>query len=258
MLTVQGVTVRRGGRALIEDHHWTVPDGAVTVVLGPNGAGKTTALKVLSGDLRPDAGQVWLNDRPLPDWPVQELACRRAVVPQAGALAFPFTVEEVVTMGRAPHRRRSWAARDAAVVADALSATDLTALAQRPYPGLSGGEKQRVHLARALAQLDGAPDGQRTLLLDEPTAALDPAHQHQCMRLARRMADDGAAVAVILHDLALALRYADRLVLLRQGRVMAEGPVADTATADILSAVYDCPVRLLRVPGEALPVVVTG
>lgn len=258
MISVESVTVRRGRRTLIDRQSWHAPAGAVTAVLGPNGAGKSTVLKVITGEMTPDEGHVAVDGRDLTEWSPAALACCRAVVPQSSELAFPFTVEDVVMMGRAPHRKRSWAARDASVVAKALAAVDLTDLAGQRYPSLSGGERQRVHLARALAQIDGAPDGRRALLLDEPTAALDPAHQHQVMGLLRRLAAAGVAVVVILHDLALALRYADHMVLLRRGRVVASGAARETATAETLSAVYDCPIRLVQVPGEAAPVVLTG
>ena len=157
VLSAAGLTVRRGGRALLEDASLSLAPGRVTAVIGPNGAGKSTLLRAITGDLRPDAGSVSFRGRPLADWPVAELARHRAVLPQESDLSFPFRVEEVVRLGRIPHPGGGDSAHDKIVALDCLRQVDLSALADRVYPTLSGGEKQRVHLARALAQLRPAP-----------------------------------------------------------------------------------------------------
>jgi iron complex transport system ATP-binding protein len=243
VLSAAGLSVRRGDRALLEDASLALAPGRVTAVIGPNGAGKSTLLRAITGDLRPDAGSVSFLGRPLADWPVAELARHRAVLPQESDLSFPFRVEEVVRLGRIPHPGGGDSSHDKIVALDCLRQVDLSALADRVYPTLSGGEKQRVHLARALAQLRPAPGvptpAARALLLDEPTASLDLSHQHAVLALARELAlREGVAVLAILHDLNLVLSYADDLVVLRRGRVVASGPAATTLTPALIQDVF--------------------
>lgn len=266
-LVATAITVRRGGRALLDAASITLTPGRVTAVVGPNGAGKSTLLRVLSGELAPDAGSVSVQGRPLAAWPAAELARVRAVLPQESDLRFPFRVTEVVRLGRIPHPGGGDTLADHAIAAAALARVDLTPLADRLYPSLSGGEKQRVHLARALAQLQPAPppppssfiphpsslrpppSSPRVLLLDEPTAALDLAHQHSVLALARELAlGEGVAVLAILHDLNLVLAYADDLVVLSGGRVVASGPVEATLTPELVREVFAVPARLLPSP----------
>lgn len=255
VLTASGLVVRRGGRALLNDVALSLPPGRVTAVIGPNGAGKSTLLRTLSGELTPDAGAVAFLSSPLSAWPVADLARRRAVLPQESDLRFPFRVEEVVRLGRIPHPGGGDTAHDRALALDALRQVDLAPLADRLYPTLSGGEKQRVHLARALAQLQPAagvpaPLG-RVLLLDEPTASLDLAHQHGVLALARDFAlREHVAVLAILHDLNLVLAYADDVHVLHHGRVVASGPVTETLRPGLIHEVFGVPARSLELPGS--------
>ena len=193
--------------------------GRVAAILGPNGAGKSTLLGLLAGLVEPAHGQVLLQDKAVTAHPPEHIARWRAVMPQDTAVAFDFTVREVVDMGRYPHRRQP-SSNEALVVDAAMQATGVAHLAGRSVTTLSGGERARTHLARALAQIwEPLPDvPHRWLLLDEPTAALDLAHQHQTLRLLRHWAmQHGVGVVVVLHDLNLALRYAHDAVLLAQG-----------------------------------------
>ena len=227
-----GALVRAGGRSLLDGVSARLAPARLTAILGPNGAGKSTLLSLLAGARIPDRGEVLLDGRPLPAWHAPALALRRAVVPQEGTMAFEFTAREVAELGRYPHRRRP-APDEYAVVGQALAATGVAGLAPRIFNTLSGGEKARVHLARALAQVwTPLPCGSaRWLLLDEPTAALDLAHQHGTLRLLRQWAhDQGCGVAVVLHDLNLALRYADDVLLLCQGRIAEAGAAHEVLT----------------------------
>ncbi|MFD8252038.1 heme ABC transporter ATP-binding protein [Streptomyces werraensis] len=237
----EGVSVRLGDRQVLTDVGVRVRAGEVLALVGPNGAGKSTLLSVLAADLPPAAGAVRIHDREAAEWPAPELALRRAVLPQSTALSFPFTVEEVVRMGRAP-----WTGarpeEDEAAVAEAMAATEVAAFAARPFSALSGGERARVALARVLAQR--AP----LLMLDEPTAALDLRHQELVLRLCRERARAGDAVVVVLHDLGLAAAYAHRVAVLRAGRVAADGPPEEIFTESLLSEVYDQPVEVLPHP----------
>ncbi len=242
VLIARDLLVRRGGRALLDRAGIELLPGRVTAVVGPNGAGKSTLLRVLSGEIAPDAGWVRFHGRGPTEWSAAELARRRAVLPQESDLRFPFRVEEVVRLGRTPHPGAGETARDRMITADALARVGLTALADRIYPTLSGGERQRVQLARVLAQLastDGAHVPGRVMLLDEPTSALDLAHQIGVLELARRLArDEGVAVLAVLHDLNLALACADDVTALKDGRVFAAGPAADTLTPSLVAELF--------------------
>ncbi|WP_459546323.1 heme ABC transporter ATP-binding protein [Nocardia sp. X0981] len=231
-----------GTRRVLDDIDFEVTAGEVVALVGPNGAGKSTLLAVLAGELAPGRGHVELDGRTLTHWTPLDMARRRAVLPQSHTVGFPFTAAEVIAMGRAPWQRTTRADADDAVIAAAMAATDSTHLAGRAFPSLSGGERARVALARVLAQ-DTA-----TLLLDEPTAALDLGHQEAVLTLAADRADRGAAVVVVLHDLASAAAYADRVAVLDGGRLAAAGPPRDVLTGDLLSRVYRYPVEVLDHP----------
>ncbi|MBT0992721.1 heme ABC transporter ATP-binding protein [Cellulomonas sp. DKR-3] len=237
-LTAHGVRVVLGGRPVVDGVDVAVAAGQVHALVGPNGAGKSTLLAVLAGDRTPDAGEVRLAGEPLPA--AAELARRRAVLLQEHTLTFPFTAEQVVAMGRAPWRGTPAADQDEVVVDAALRATDVGHLAVRTFPTLSGGEKARTAFARVLAQ------GTGVLLLDEPTAALDIAHQEQVLGIARRCAGLGMAVVVVLHDLSLAAAYADRVTVLERGGVAATGTPDEVLTPELLTRVYAHPIDVIR------------
>jgi iron complex transport system ATP-binding protein len=258
MLETQDVWVEAGGHALLAGVAAAFMPGRVTAIIGPNGAGKTTLLRVLSGEIAPTRGEARLDGECLRSFSAAALAQRRAVVPQASAVAFPFTVREVVLLG-VTVPGFGLADTAARVQADkALDDMDLLAFADRLYPTLSGGERQRVHVARALCQLAVAPlhrTETRCLLLDEPTASLDLAHQGQVLAAMRRQADHGYIVLTILHDLNLAAALADHLVLLAGGRVMAAGPPRDVLQDELLTASYGCRVMANRIPDDGRPFV---
>ncbi|MFE2872298.1 heme ABC transporter ATP-binding protein [Embleya sp. NPDC059259] len=239
----EDVTYGITGRNLVDGVSLTVRHGEIVAVLGPNGAGKSTLLGLLTGDLTPHHGTVRIADRALADYSQRDLALRRGVLPQSVTLSFPFTVDEVVRMGRAPHAGLPSDESEDTIVARCLAETDVAHLADRVYPSLSGGERARVSLARVLAQ--GAP----VLFLDEPTAALDLKHTEDVLRLARDRARRGDAVVIVLHDLNLAAAYADRIALLARGRLVGCGPPEEVCTAPVLTELYGHPVDVLRRPG---------
>ncbi len=247
-LTAEGLGYRAGRQALLEAIDLEVQPGQLIAVLGPNGAGKSTLLRLLAGELTPSQGTLQLNGRRYTNWRRGEIARQLAVLPQRSSLGFAFTALEVVLMGRIPHA--SGQTRDLEIARDCLRETDCSHLGDRPFPVLSGGEQQRVHLARVLAQLHSdAPRSPRYLLLDEPTAALDPAHQLLTLQLARHQADQGIGVLVILHDLNLAARFADRVLLLQQGRTLALGATEQVLTAARLSDLFELPMQVIDHPG---------
>ncbi|MFI8565913.1 heme ABC transporter ATP-binding protein [Rhodococcus sp. NPDC078407] len=249
-LVARGVFARRGNATVLSDVHLDVVAGEILALVGPNGAGKSTLLSVLAGDTAPSAGSVLLGDEPLPRIRTVDVARRRAVLPQQHSVGFSFTADQIVRMGRAPWVGTSAAHDDDARVAAAMSACDVATFAHRPFASLSGGEQARVALARVITQ-DTA-----TIMLDEPTAALDLGHQESVMAVARSLAAAGRAVVVVLHDLGLAAAYADRVAILDSGLLVAVGPPRDVLTAARLARVYGHPVDVFDHPdtGEQLVV----
>jgi iron complex transport system ATP-binding protein len=258
MLEAERLTIAVDNRALLADVDFAVRPGCIAAIIGPNGAGKTTLLRALAGELAPTGGDVRLDGRDLRALRPVELARRRAVVPQASVLAFPFTVAEVVMLGVTVPGFGAPGPAAAAAAREALDAVAMTPFASRLYGTLSGGERQRVHIARALCQLATAPHlpGEtRCLLLDEPTSSLDLAHQVHVLAALRRQAARGTAVVAVLHDLNLAAALADALILLAGGRVAAVGPPAQVLDDDLLTRAYGCTVRTNRVPDGGQPFV---
>jgi iron complex transport system ATP-binding protein len=253
MLRAQNLQIRRGRKIVLTDITLELKPGEVLGVLGPNGAGKSTLLGALCGELQADHGSVWLDERELNHWAGAQRAQRLAVLPQVSTLDFAFRVEEVVGMGRLPYQ--SGRVRDDEIVAAALHAADARHLSGRSYLALSGGERQRVHLARVLAQLWPGEAGQ-TLLLDEPTSMLDPLHQHTTLQAVREFANRGAAVLVILHDLNLAARYCDRLLLLEGGRPVALDTPEQVLRPEPLKAVFGLEVLVQPHPERGHPLII--
>ncbi|MTI13620.1 heme ABC transporter ATP-binding protein [Sansalvadorimonas verongulae] len=261
-LDVNGVSVRRSGRLLLDNVSFTARPGEVVALLGPNGAGKSTLFKVVTDEMPADGGDVIFNGKPVNDWDLGERALMLGILPQSSSLNFPFAVGEVVLLGRSPCS--TGREENAAIVHKALEKVDALHLKERNYTTLSGGEKQRVHLARVLTQIWTEPQssssslGPRLLLLDEPTSALDPAHQHQTLRIAREFARHNVAVVVILHDLNLASQYSDRLVMLCNGQVRAEGTPHDVLKPALLKELLDIDVCIIPHPVNGYPLVVAA
>jgi len=246
MITAEDLTIRAGRSTLIDRVSLALKPGAVTAIVGPNGAGKSTLVRALTGELAPASGRVAIDGEDLAHWTPRALAARRAVLPQASSLAFPFTVHEVVRLGVLAARDRR-AANDRVVAA--LSAVDLSGFGGRLYQQLSGGEQQRVHLARVLCQLPAA-----WLFLDEPTSSLDLRHQLMALVAAQRFARAGGGVVAVLHDLNLAARHADRIVVICKGRVAANGAPADVLTPQMIEEVFGVALAVGRT-GDGTPYV---
>ncbi len=248
MIRAEDVTVELDGVTVLDDVSLEVVPGEVLVLVGPNGAGKSTLLGVLSGERNPARGSVTVDGRAIGSIPSDELARLRSVLTQDNTVSFPFRVSEVVAMGRSPWARQIEGRSDVAQVIAAMDAADVRHLATRRFTALSGGERARVSLARVLAQQAA------TVFLDEPTASLDLRHQEEVMRIARRLASEGRAVVVVLHDLSLASAYADRLVLVAAGHVDSVGSPSEIITAERVERVYGLAVDVHEVNGR--PVVV--
>jgi iron complex transport system ATP-binding protein len=247
ILAASGLTVTRGAQAVVKDVALALQPGTFTALVGPNGAGKSTLVAALAG-LIPATGTLTLEGSPLASLPATARARRIAYLPQTRDVAWPISVAGLVGLGRLPFadRFRPLGPDDHRAVRDALAALDLMAFAHRPVTELSGGEQARVMLARALAT--GAP----VLLADEPTVGLDPRHQLAVMDHLRRAAASGVAVLAVLHDLTLAARLTDRVVLMAQGRVVADGPPAAVLNPQALADTFGVGVRMVE--GESGPV----
>jgi iron complex transport system ATP-binding protein len=254
MIRLSGVCCRLGGRPILHGVEVAVAAGEVVAIAGPNGAGKSTLLRCAAGLLTPETGEIRLDGRLLGSWPRRARARRLAYLPQRVSLSFAASAGEVVAWGRHPHRHPFTGAdpRGAAVVADALARVEATALAERSFTTLSGGEQQRCLIAAALAQ------EARVLLLDEPSAGLDPPHAARLFRLLVELAEAGMAVAVVTHDLNLAACFAHRLVLLAGGKVVAAGIPAAVLTAAYLEAAYGEGLVVGRHPAHGGPVVLAA
>lgn len=250
------VVFRYGARLVLEGVTLTVEGAGLTALCGPNGAGKSTLLHALAGRLEPQAGKVELDGAPIKDLRPSERARRIAVVPQAMGQPFDLTVEDLVTLGRL-HRLtvrdrlllRALSSEDAAAVDEALSALAIEGLRRRRISQISGGEQARAMIATALAQ------GADHLLLDEPTAHLDPAFRREILEILTELGHQGRTVLIVLHDLLLAGLYADKVALLAAGRVAAAGTTEDVLTAENLTAVFHTPLRVARHPATGRPLV---
>jgi iron complex transport system ATP-binding protein len=231
------VHVAYGDRPILQDLSLEVKAGSFFIVIGPNSAGKTTLAKTLAGQVHPQQGSVEILGRPLPSYSRKALARQVAVVSQYSAIEVPFTVSEVVLMGRSPHLSLAGLEthRDLEIAAEAMEATQVGHLARRRLNQLSGGELQRVIIARAICQQP------KIIILDEPTASLDLAHQVHIMDLMEQLKEErGFTILMISHDLNLAAMYADHLLLLHQGRITAQGDSKEVLTYDRLEQAYGC------------------
>lgn len=249
-IEARSVDVTRGGRTVLSGVDLRLGRGEIVGLIGPNGAGKSSLVKVLAGLLRPARGEVLVDGRALAAMPARARARTIAYLAQGASIDWPIRVAEVVALGQLPYASRFGAGEDARrAVEDAMAAAAVTELAERRADTLSGGERMRVLLARALAVR--APH----LIADEPLTALDPLHQLQAMDLLRRTARGGAAVTVVLHDLTLASRFCDRLVLLAGGRVLCAGTPDEVLTDARVASAYGVSLVRGEVAGEryALP-----
>jgi iron complex transport system ATP-binding protein len=257
MLELKALSHRIGPEQLLAGISLQACPGELVAILGPNGAGKSTLMRLVSGEWEAGAGQLFWQNEDLTGLSAVRLAKERAVLTQKGQMSHDFPVREVVLMGRYPHFKHRPRPEDWVVVDHCLTRTETAAFAPRSYQRLSGGEQQRVQFARALAQVAQA-GGPFLLLLDEPLNNLDPRHQHALMAEARRFARQGHVVLLVMHDLTLAARFADQVLLLKQGQQQAFGPPERVLNSERLSDTYDFPVQVLRHPGQHFPVIFFG
>jgi iron complex transport system ATP-binding protein len=257
MLAAHNVHFAIEGRPLVRGVTLEMHPGEVLALVGPNGAGKSTFLRLLSGELQPTAGSVELEGSDLRSWPLMERARRRSVMPQSSNVAFSFNVLEVVLMGRSPHCGGGAGERDHEIARAAMELMNVDEFSGRSMDTLSGGEQQRVQLARVLAQIwEDNDGGTRYLLLDEPIASMDVAFQHETLCAARNFSERGAGVLVILHDINMAAMYADRIAVLDQGCLRACGTASAIVTESMMKDVFRIDTCVHRHPHSNCPVVI--
>ncbi|MFI0419341.1 ABC transporter ATP-binding protein [Spongiactinospora sp. 9N601] len=252
-LQAVGVRLGYGERIVVDGLDLGVEPGTITAIIGPNGCGKSTLLRALGRLLRPAGGEVLLDGKRIDKIPSKEVAKVLGVLPQAPTAPEGLTVADLVARGRHPHQSwyRQWSSDDEAAIQEALSMTGLLDLAERPLDELSGGQRQRAWISMALAQ------GTDLLLLDEPTTFLDLAHQVEVLELVRRLHSDARrTIIMVLHDLNLAARYADRLVAMRDGRLVAAGAPHDVLTEQMLLRVFELDAKVIADPVAGTPLVV--
>ncbi|GHC40389.1 ABC transporter ATP-binding protein [Streptomyces cinnamoneus] len=240
-LRAEGLTLSYGERTVVRELDLDITNGTVTAIIGPNGCGKSTLLRAFGRLMKPTAGTVLLDGRPIHGIPTREVAERVGLLPQSPAAPEGLSVADLVARGRHPHQSwyRRWSSDDEAAVEQALRATGMFELAERTLDELSGGQRQRAWIAMALAQET------ELLLLDEPTNHLDLAHQIEVLDLVRELhLTTGRTVVVVLHDLSLAARYADRLVAMKDGRVVAQGAPSEVLTEDLVAEVFGLRARV--------------
>ncbi len=251
-LRARGVTVGYGGRTVLDGLDAEIPPGVVTTIIGPNGCGKSTLLRTLARLLRPTEGTVVLDGEDIATLRTRDVARKLGMLPQAPVAPDGLTVADLVARGRHPHQSwlRQWSSDDAAVVERALALTGVADLADRPVDSLSGGQRQRVWISMTLAQ------GTDLLLLDEPTTYLDLAHAVDVLDLVDDLHESGCAVVMVLHDLNLAARYSDHLIVMRDGAILAQGHPRDVITADVLYEAFGLRAAVLDDPVGERPLVV--
>lgn len=254
MITVKNIHYSAGQAKLLDNVSFDVQPGEMLAIIGANGAGKSTLLKLLCKEIPVSAGEISIRQQPINSYKLDHLAKFRAVLAQSNTLSISFKVDELIMMGRYPHFDNNPTATDIEIVRSVMEETGTTAFADRDYNTLSGGEQQRVQLARVIAQIYDQPQG--LLFLDEPTNGLDLLYQQQILVLARNLADRGYCVVSILHDINFASRYADKVLMLKKGKRIAFGKPQDVITCDNIHKAFNIQVRLFNDDEFQCPLVI--
>jgi len=256
VIKIQAVSYFTSHTCLLNDISCEISSHQITMIIGPNGAGKTTLLKLMAADFDASSGMLLLGDRPVREIHNKSRAQCMGILPQLSLLSFPYRVEDVVALGRSPHRTGRLC--DLHIVRDAMRKLDISHLVGRLYTDLSGGEKQRTQLARVMTQVwreeDGTP---RILLLDEPLAALDLGHQQQLMAVLKDFSRQGVAVVMVSHDLNVVARYSDKIIALSEGKLIGQGAPSKMLNSSLLKTLFNADIDVIQHPVSNNMVVVS-
>jgi iron complex transport system ATP-binding protein len=256
MVEARQVTFKAGNQIILHETSVLFDKGKFHVIMGSNGAGKSTLMRLLAGDENPSSGKIFIENKPIALFSRRELAIKRSVLSQQYNISFPHTVHEIVTMGRYPYFSGRPTTEDLNTIATSMEIMDVAHLAGRQYQTLSGGEAQKVQMARVLAQIDPGSYGEpKVLFLDEPVSHLDIRFQYQLLEAAKKLCERNITVIAILHDINLAMTFGERIVFLKSGKLIYDLPEPGKVSAEIIKEVFDMPARIIY-PGEHVPVVI--
>ena len=256
MLSAENISFRIGEKYLLQENTILFEAGQFHVIMGANGAGKTTLLKLLAGDQRPSGGKIVLFKKELNHYSKKELASKRAVLSQHYNISFPISVNDIVLMGRYPYFQNNPGLKDINICKQAMQLMDVYDLSERDYNTLSGGESQKVQMSRVLSQIWEARKGEEKLLfLDEPVSHLDIKYQHQLLTAAKNLCDRHTTIIAILHDINLAIAYADRILFMKQGKIVHDTTQLAQVSTEVIREVFDVSSNIIHPPGHK-PVVI--
>lgn len=256
MLLIKNIGYKVKDKALLQDINVAIQPAAFTAIMGANGAGKSTLLKILSGDLKQHTGDVIWNNLKLQDYAVKDISKRRSVLRQQYNIQLPFTSREIIEMGRYPHFNGRLTEHCRSIIKQVAEYVGVSAMMERNYLTLSGGEQQRVQLARVLVQVWDAPEGQKLIMLDEPVSALDIHYQHQLLALVKELTAHGFTIIAVLHDLNLAMQYADDIMLMKKGKLVSFGNRLAVMNTESIKETFDVDVTLHRNAAADYPFII--
>lgn len=248
MIKINNLSFKIQGKYLIQNIDCNISANELVVIMGANGAGKTTLLKMMSGSLLPSNGELWVDQKLIQSYSSQALSHKRAVLSQHYEIAFPLSVREIIMMGRYPYFQSNPKEKDLAIVEEVLIQMEITHLADRNYQTLSGGEAQKVQMARVLAQMKGGINQNKYLLLDEPVSHLDIKFQYQLLEIANAMKNEQTAVIAVLHDLNLALKFADRILFMKEGSIIHQHRQSEQLDVSIIKDVFGVDASIIYSP----------
>jgi iron complex transport system ATP-binding protein len=256
MVEARQVTFKAGNQIILQETSVLFEKGMFHVIMGSNGAGKSTLMRLLAGDENPSSGIIFLENKPLARFSRRELAIKRSVLSQQYNIAFPHTVREIVTMGRYPYFSGRPSVKDINTISSTMQMMDVDHLANRQYHTLSGGEAQKVQMARVLAQIDPVDNSEsKVLFLDEPVSHLDIRFQYQLLEAAKKLCERNITVIAILHDINLAMTFAERILFLKSGKLIYDLRGPADVSPEMIKEVFDMPARIIY-PEEHVPVVI--
>jgi iron complex transport system ATP-binding protein len=250
MIDIVNCTFQIQDKLLLKDINCSIAPNELIVIMGANGAGKSTLLKLIAGVISASSGELFIENQLIKKYSAQQLALKRSVLSQHYEIAFPLSVKEIILMGRYPYFRNHPSTRDLAIVNEVMAEMGIENLADRIYQTLSGGEAQKVHMCRVLAQINGEDQKNKFLLLDEPVSHLDIKYQYHLLEISKGMVNPNTAIIAVLHDINLALKFADRILFMKEGRIVHEHQKKDPLAISVIKQVFDVEASIINMPNE--------